>query len=515
MRRTLAAAVVALGAAVATLPAASAPASGPGPAASSGGSSGGGEIVGEPAQRTLSKAVQVLDPQARELAPVEREDASLVLRRLFESLPELDDDDRALAETLLARPTDGASDPQGNGYTTASVKECRRTVCLHWVRTTADAPPNQAWAMKSLRVLTKVYRFEVGKLGYRRPVTDRRVGGNSKFDVYLKDLGTGLYGYCVPEYYKPGSRKVASGYCVIDNDFSRSQFSGKPTANLKVTLAHEFFHAIQFAYDFTDDPWLYESTAVWMEERFADKVDDNRQYLPVGQVRLAHVPLDVFAEPGYHYGNWVWWEYLSRKFGNRVVKDVWSRVDANKGKPNLYSTKALRSALRSRGGFSKIFAAYAGANTIPSRSYPEGRHWPSAVITGSEVLGKGDRRTTFRTTVDHMAARNFVVRPAPSLRGTKWRLRLTVVGPHRASSPAAYLIVRHKSGKVTRQPIQLGRKGRGKVKIVFTTRRVRSAIITVANTSTRFSCRQRTSLSCKGVPKDDDRAFVVKARVVT
>jgi hypothetical protein len=35
---------------------------------------------------------------------------------------------------------------------------------------------------------------------------------------------------------------------------------------LKVTAAHEFFHAVQFAYDIGEDGWLMESTATWMEE---------------------------------------------------------------------------------------------------------------------------------------------------------------------------------------------------------------------------------------------------------
>ena len=290
MRRTLAVASLALAAAVATLPAASGQAAGSAPRQED-----RPQIVSETAELVLSKALRVIDPSP--LVPVQNnEHASEVLRELFESLPDLEGDERVLAERILARPSDGADDPRGYGYSTASVKSCKKKVCLHWVRSTADAPPGDAWAKKSLAVLNQVYNFEVGQLGFRRPVTDARHGGNSKFDVYLKDLPAGLYGFCAPEYYKPGNRKVASGYCVIDNDFSREEFSGTPLANLKVTLAHEFFHAVQFAYDIKDDPWIYESTAVWMEERFADKVDDNRQYLDIGQVRLSHIPLDTFAD---------------------------------------------------------------------------------------------------------------------------------------------------------------------------------------------------------------------------
>lgn len=474
----------------------------------------GSGAPGDPAAEvTLSKAVRLLDPVVRARTPAaELEHTTFVLRELFESLPELEGDDRVLAEQILARPTDGARDPRGYGYTTRSVKDCRRTVCLHWVKSTRDAPPSRAWAKKSLRVLQQVYRFEVNKLGYRRPVPDRRHGGNSKFDVYLKDLGTGLYGFCVPEYYKPGSRKVASGYCVIDNDFSRAQFNGSPGANLRVTLAHEFFHAVQFAYDFTDDPWIYESTAAWMEERFADSVDDNRQYLPVGQVRLSHIPLDTFAEPGFHYGNWVWWEYLSSRFGNRVVRDVWSRLDANKGRPDMYSTQGLRSVLRSRGGFTKVFAAYAGANNVPRRSYAEGRSWPSAIVSGSDRLGKRDRRAAFGTRLDHMSSRNYVVKPDRTMRG-RWKLRVKINGPSRASSPAAYLIVRKKGGGIERRAIGLTRKGFGKRIVSFNRSRTRSVIVTVANTSTRFTCRRGTAYSCRGAARDDNRRFTVATKV--
>jgi hypothetical protein len=251
-----------------------------------------------------------------------------------------------------------------------------------------------------------------------------------------------------------------------------------------------------------------------MEERFADKVDDNRQYLPIGQVRLGHVPLDTFADPGYHYGNWAWWEYLSRRFGNGIVKQVWARADANKGSPDMYSTQALTRTLKSRGGFTKLFAAYAGGNTVPHKTYPEGEHWPSAVISAGDRLGRADRRATFRTRVDHMASRSFLVKPDGSLRGNKWRLRITIKGPRRASDPAAYLVIGLKGGKVVRKAIPLTRKGRGKGKVSFNSKRTRSATITVANTSTRFTCGRRTSLSCRGIPKDDDRAFAVKAAVV-
>ena len=514
MRRRTLAAAVALAAAVSGVLAAPSTAATAATAAGAASADGtplvpvAGSRAGELAETTLARAVRILEPRPGLRAPaVEREQATTVLRDLFAALPDLEGEDRRLAQTILARPSDGSADPQGRGYSAKPVKRCRPRVCLHYVRTTSDAPPSEAWAKRSLAMLGRVYRFEVDTLGYRAPVTDRRHGGNGKFDVYLKDLGTGLYGYCVPEYYKPGSRKVASGYCVIDNDFSREQFDGRPNQNLKVTLAHEFFHAVQFAYDFTDDPWLLESTAVWMEERFADSINDNRQYLPYGQVRLPHLPLDTFADPGTHYGNWVWWEYLSRRFGVDIVRRVWSKVDANEGRPDLYSTQAIRTVLKSRGGLTDVFSAYAAANTVPSRNYDEGAHWPSATIRARARLGRAERQARFAIPVDHLASAGVALRPRS--RGSAWRLRVKVTGPRR--SAGAFVVVQLRDGSLRRHPVTLSDRGRGTVSVGFAGGRVRRVLVTVANASTRYRCRQGTTLSCRGVARDDHRAFAITA----
>ncbi len=506
MRRTLAVAIVALAVSATTLHAVSGQAAGATPSHGD-----DRQLVGEPAELVLSKALRIINPSP--LVPVAASGhASEILRELFDSLADLEGEERVLAERILARPSDGASDPRGYGYTTRSVKSCRQKVCVHWVRSTADAPPDDAWAKKSLAVLNQVYQLEVGQLGFRRPVADKKHGGNSKFDVYLKDLPTGLYGFCVPEYYKPGSRKVASGYCVIDNDFSRTEFDGRPLANLKVTLAHEFFHAIQFAYDINDDPWIYESTATWMEERFVDSANDNRQYLRLGQVRLSHIPLDTFADPGIHYGNWVWWEYLSSRFGNDIVRKVWSRLDANKGSPDMYSTQGLRAALKPHGGFTKVFGAYASANTVPARFYAEGKRWPTAILSGGAVLSKSDRRGQFRARVDHMASRNYVVKPNSTLSGS-WRLRIKVDGPSRSSAPAAYVVVRKKGGQVERHAVSLNRRGVGQTTVAFSSLQVERVIVGVANASTGFTCRRGTDYSCRGVSRSDQRRFTITASV--
>ena len=169
--------------------------------------------------------------------------------------------------------------------------------------------------------------------GYRPPVSDRGRGGNDKFDVYLAQIGDeGLYGYCAPERKKPGFDWVADGYCVLDNDYRREFPLRRPMDSAEVTAAHEFFHAIQFGYDYGEDVWLLEATATWMEERVFDDVNDNRQYLPAGQLVDPLTPLDYFTSgESQAYGNWVFFEFLSKSFGNGVVKQIWNKAAASEG----------------------------------------------------------------------------------------------------------------------------------------------------------------------------------------
>ncbi len=446
--------------------------------------------------------------------PAYRMDASLALRDVFVARPTMDDAERWRAPRLLARPSDRAGDPYGDGYRVPATRTCRGRICVHHVPTTRDAPPDRAWVRTTLRVLTRVWRVEVGRMGFRPPPSDGRRGGDGRFDVYLKELGSrGLYGYCAPEYRVRGLRHVASGYCVLDDDFAKRQYGVSPGVSLRVTAAHEFFHAIQFGYDFREDPWLLESTAAWMEERVADDANDNRRYLRYGQVARPATSLDRFEPAGFNqYGNWTFWEYLGDRFGTEVVRDVWRRAAALEGAPDHYSVAALRRSLADHGGLPSAFADYAAALTRPARTFAEGAAWPAARV-GTGRLGPRDRhaRTAFR--INHLASRTVGIHPARTLRGG-WLLEVDVDAPSRRTGPAAHLHVVGRDGRVRSRPIALDRHGVGRARLRFDADRVRKVTVTLVNASTRYRCgRGGTTYACQGVPRDQGLRFEVDARI--
>ena len=449
----------------------------------------------------------------------EAREATLALRDLQVALPRLADHERDLGEALLARPTDGDADPVGQGYTSRSKRICGDHVCVHYVTKGADKPSSQAWVRTTLAVMERVWDFETGRLGYRTPVSDRSLpkrenGGNGKFDVYLKELsGQRLYGYCSPEYLVKGNKRLANGYCVLDDDFARSEYGRKPKDTLRVTAAHEFFHAIQFNYDYREDRWLMESTATWVEERFADDVNDNRQYLPVGQVRVPDAPLDVFSTTfGRHYGNWAWWEHLSQRHGNALVAKVWKQAGQFRGAGRDYSTKALTTVLGPKGGFSREYTRFVAANLDTRASYAEGRHWPSPTRAASARLTKDSPTATRRTAVDHMAAKHVDLSPAAALKGRRWRLRLVLDGPGSASRPMAAVTVTTTKGAGTQRILSFDDDGRASTSVPFSASTVESVTVSFVNTSTSFDCHEDKPYSCSGVARHDEKPFRVVAK---
>jgi hypothetical protein len=518
LRRTIAAAVLALSTAASVLTAASwtsaAPAASAAPVAGGRTDPSATRAADERAERVLGRAERIVSGDAPR-APGARVDGTLALRELFTALPDLDPASRREAAAILARPTDGNRDPAGDGYTVSSRRKCDGPVCVHWVPTTRDAPPGKRWVNRNLATMNSVWAREVGDLGYRRPLEDLQRGGNGKFDVYLKELGSkGLYGYCAPEGARPGTPEfLATGYCVLDNDFARSQFGAAPLDSLRVTAAHEFFHAIQFAYDAGEDGWFMEATATWMEERYADGVNDNRQFLSYGQLGKPASVLDVFSSSGWNqYGNWAFFEYLSSNYGVGFVRSIWNEAGAFEGAPDRFSSRAVEVMLRDHGGLPAVFARYAAGNTIPAHTYPEGSAWPKVPMAEKWRLSADRPRRSQAFRIDHLSARNARIAPGPNLTARDWRVRVAVDGPAAASAPAAYLVIERESGRLSLKRLPLGSAGDGRATLDFSNRKVRSVTITLANASTRFHCWVETSYSCQGQPRDDNRKFGLTVR---
>jgi hypothetical protein len=459
------------------------------------------------AREALRIARQVVSGRARST------DASMALLRLRLTMDALPLADRREAAAVLARPTDNP-DVYGVTYTTKAKRRCSRHICLHWVPSGRDAPPGPGWVTRQLRMLDHVWRYEVHRLGYHHPRSDgaRGGGGKGRFDVYLAELyRRGLYGLTVAERPTPHHRHHYSSYLVLDNDFVRRQYHARPMQIARVTAAHEFFHAIQYGYDVDEDPWFMEASSTWMEDQFDDSSNDNRQYLPWSQLAKPGTPLDTYSDTGFEqYGNWVFLEYLSERFGRRVVHRIWHRAAARPG-GGQYSTAAIRSVLGHHGGLPSVFGRYASANTDPSSSYAEGRAYPTAGTVARSTLTRASPTVPWTTyAVQHLASVNVQASPGNGLDDRQWRLRVAVDGPDAATSPSVVVRVIRRDHRAAIVEVPLSPDGSGSATVPFDSGRVRHVTVTMANASTRFSCHTDGGYSCRGTPKDPRTSFAVR-----
>ena len=364
-------------------------------------------------------------------------DPSLALRDLALAMPRLEGAQRRQAKQLLARPTDGR-DPIGDSYSVPEATPyCTAHFCVHYVTSTKDAPslvdlggvPGVPDYVEKIDIAAETsYAIENGTIGWAPPKPDGNLGGSSLTDIYLVDVGgDGLFGYSAPDP-PPAQRCIRScfAYLVMDNDFSQAEFGyPDPQVPLEVTIAHEYNHVLQFRVDANTDGWLFESTAVWTEDKvFPNDNDYVASYLRTF-ARTPQIPVTDFN--GAHglriYGLATFNHFMDgvRALGPGVVLGAWKLAPRN----GDFAAAAMNESIKRRhdGGLGQEFTRFAAA-TAEWRSLP----FPDATAY-PDVARKGSLRKSAhgkRIVVDHMAYRLLNV----SASGPKLKLTVSSGGVH-------------------------------------------------------------------------------------
>ncbi|MCK5126530.1 MAG: dockerin type I repeat-containing protein [candidate division Zixibacteria bacterium] len=226
------------------------------------------------------------------------------------------------------------------------------------------------------------YNAYVNLYGYLPPVIDTS-GGNTYYDIYLVSIGA--YGATVPEEEGDSSWNDYSSYIMMHNNFYSFPPNEDPEGDTigaqKVTCAHEFYHAIQLAYDndATNNLWWMEAGSTFMEEYLFSEVNDNYAYLPY----FFNEPFKTLrASIGFHkYGAFIWPLYLVDIYGINILRDSWEACRAN------IPLDAIDSALSPLGkDVSKVFPEFTiwnyctNVNALPEKYYPEAENYPMVDI---------------------------------------------------------------------------------------------------------------------------------------
>ncbi len=293
-----------------------------------------------------------------------------------QAAPELSDSFRAKFARTLQRPS------RANSLVTASGR-----FRLHYDvdgRHGVDARDQDGngipdYIDETAATLERSWQLEVVDLGYRAPLEDGSVGGGNEYDVYLTDLsGSGVYGYAFPEL----SGNTTPVYFEIDNNFTDPIYvQTRGLDALHVTLAHEFFHGVQFSYySGRNGLWWQEASATWMEEVAYPEVDDYLQYVP----SVLRRPERALASGNFTvetriYGSALFAHFLDQRFDRDLIRFVWDEMAASNHARLVNFERAIRQWIP--GGLAEAIGEYAvwnyftGVNHRPGMFYSEGEKY--------------------------------------------------------------------------------------------------------------------------------------------
>ena len=286
------------------------------------------------AEAALADAQEAL---AEPAAGASSRELTLILARLSQALPSLDRADRRQANGILARPDDAEADRFGDGYEEPEAAEspaCDANFCVHWVATGEDAPtPADAdendipdFVDDVLESAEDSRSVENETLGWTEPEPDGIRGegvppGLNRTDAYLVETHGAYFGYASSDENQQGE-VAKQAYLVLDNDFV--EFVGPELSAveaMQVTMAHEYNHVLQFAYDSFADRWMFEATATWVEDLVYPEIDDYLNFVPAF-AETSRVSLTTDSAPR-KYGAAVWNHFLSESGDPSVVRDAW------------------------------------------------------------------------------------------------------------------------------------------------------------------------------------------------
>lgn len=220
------------------------------------------------------------------------------------------------------------------------------------------------------------YTLETGELGYEEPFDE---SNGRKLIVILDDtyayLEEGVLGIT-------GLLSNGDPYVALDPWMSDDY--------LKITIAHEVFHAIQFGYDvnfaytYQGINWA-EASAVWMEDIVFDEINDYALYIPDF---FTYVDYSIFAsivptDSLYEYGMNIWPRFLAEYYGtNNVIREIWESYFASDVgyDSDLKIYDAVNEVIGDRGGtLEQIFQQFTLWNLDLSQ-YEEGELYPQVFV---------------------------------------------------------------------------------------------------------------------------------------
>lgn len=294
------------------------------------------------------------------------------------------------------RPTDPGGVIDGKQHLLPQLYNTTKFV-LHWTNGSGDGGSSAdavslTYVENLATILENVWSFEVTIREFPAPPNDtaepndlNKRNPNEKFDVFVYDLpvynGIKYYGYAYPEQYPNPPSYTSYGYIALDNDFLG--FSVSQLEAMQTVAAHEFFHAIQFGFDCTEESWWMETTATYMEDEVYPDVNRNYIYLPFWFLYSDTYGLES-TEGSHEYGNFIFAKHISEDYGASIIKEIWEEMQ----KPGINGLKAIDNVLIAKNSsLVNDFSNFVTGNFFLEDEYVDGVDYRAAITGKSKFNG--------------------------------------------------------------------------------------------------------------------------------
>jgi hypothetical protein len=259
------------------------------------------------------------------------------------------------------------------------------------------------------------YRHQVQRLGYTDPIQQGQT-----YDIEIVNMRD-IYGI---DYYGATATRNQTTFIQIENDFSEgfppNDDNNNQIGAVKVTVAHEFKHAIQYeANQWGGETGLWlEMDGTLMEEVTYDNVNDYYNYI-VWESSIFNNPSGGFYPGSYEHVSWAL--YFEEKYGSQFWVDVWKTIKNN---PNISMVDALTQQLGGPSSFNQNYIEsqlwhYASGNNASSEfGFEERTFYPTPNISknfNGDISQPAD-------TLNKLSAKYFESAPSPFPGGIAFNL---------------------------------------------------------------------------------------------
>jgi outer membrane receptor for ferrienterochelin and colicins len=280
-------------------------------------------------------------------------------------------------------------------------------------------------------VADESHRIYVDELGFRAPLADTaflpaaEAGGDERLDIYLVDFGEADGAFNVEACTPEAEIVHCAGYMLLENDFAGAGYPSLEIA-VRVVVSHEYFHAVQNAYDAGQDIKWSEGSAVWAEELAYPEQDDYERFVS----RFLEKTFRPFERPSgasfgdpYPYGAALWPAFLTERYGAEIVRQVWEACEGD-----VDFITATAEVLKREHGVALTDAwlefthwnLFTGERADPDRAYADAAGLPSVFL--EPALAGEDFESTHP--IEGLSAR-YVPVTLPDVGGERRELRAT------------------------------------------------------------------------------------------